>query len=190
LTMGISGIELTNLQMANTRVSQMAMTVADNMSRAKYAVGLALPQLREHDINDAFIGVKLQTDNMKLLDNGRIIVSSLQQNASGGQWINWQRCKGKLAVASAYGVQDTGITGTGFAGMGPSTARITAEPGSAIIFAEVSYRYQPLFAGGFLPTITVKDEAALYVRDDRDLGKPTNPSPSVTASTCNLFTST
>jgi hypothetical protein len=190
LTMGISGIELTNLQMANMRVSQMALTAADNLSRAKYAVGLALPQLREHDINDAFIGVQLQTNNIKLLDNGRIVISSLQQNSAGGQWINWQRCKGKLNIASAYGVEDTGKTGTSFLGMGPASARVTAEPGTAIIFAEVSYRYQPLFTGSFLPAITVKDEAALYVRDDRDLGKPTNPSPTVTKATCNLFTST
>jgi Flp pilus assembly protein TadG len=188
LIMGVSGIELTNLQMTNMRISQMTVTAADNLSRAKNAVALSLPQLREYDINDSFIGVKQQTEDMKFLDNGRIILSSLQRNAEDGQWINWQRCKGRLNVASAYGGEDTGETGTSFAGMGVGSARVTAESGSAIIFAEVSYRYQPLFSGDFLPAIIIKDEAAFYVRDDRDLGKP-KPSPAVTPSTCNLFTS-
>ncbi|MFM9852505.1 MAG: TadE/TadG family type IV pilus assembly protein [Sphingomonadaceae bacterium] len=190
LALGMSGIELTSLQLANMRVSQTALTLADNISRAKYATGLALPQLREHDINDAFLGAGLQSETINLLSNGRLIVSSLQQNASGGQWITWQRCKGTLNITSAYGVEDTGATGTGFGGVGTGASQLRAEPGTMIIVAEVSYRYQPLFTGNFLGPITVKDVEAIYVRDDRSLEKPTNPSPSVTVSACNRFTAT
>jgi hypothetical protein len=188
----LTGLELANFTAAKMRVSQITMTVADNLSRAKQAVPLGLPQLREHDINDAFVGAGLQAGSMGILTNGRIIVSSLQQNASGGQWIAWQRCKGVLTAASAYGVQDTGKTGTAFKGMGPGpdTDKVTAEAGSAIIFAEVSYTYQSLVAGSLLGPRTIKKEAAFYVRDDRDMTQVYNPSPTVTPSTCNLYNAT
>jgi hypothetical protein len=188
----LTGLELANFTAAKMRVSQITMTVADNLSRAKQAVPLGLPQLREHDINDAFVGAGLQAGSMGILTNGRIIVSSLQQNASGGQWIAWQRCKGVLTTASAYGVQDTGKTGTAFKGMGPGpdTDKVTAEAGSAIIFAEVSYTYQSLVAGSVLGPRTIKKEAAFYVRDDRDMTQVYNPSPTVTPSTCNLYNAT
>ncbi len=198
----LTGLELAHFTAAKMRVSQITMTVADNLSRAKQAVPLGLPQLREHDINDAFVGAGLQGGSTKILTNGRIIVSSLQQNTSGGQWIAWQRCKGNLNVASAYGTEDTGKTGTAFKGMGPGpdADKVTVPAGQAIIFAEVSYTYQSLVAGSLLGPRTIKKEAAFYVRDDRDLtGNPPptgksngmyNPSPTVTASTCNMFNDT
>ncbi len=190
--LGVTGIELSNMATANMKVSQITMTVADNLSRAKQDVALSLPQFREQDVLDAFKGAQLQSGTMNVLNNGRIIVSSLQQNASGGQWIAWQRCKGVSNVVSSYGVQDTGKTGTAFAGMGAGTAaqKVTAPAGSAIIFVEVTYTYQPIVSNALLGAKTMRKEAAFYVRDDRDLTKVWNPSPSVTPATCDLFNAT
>ena len=194
MLLGFTGVEIANLAIANMRVSQIAMTVADNLSRAKQSVPLGLPQLREVDINDTLLGARIQGgDTLALLTNGRIIVSSLQRNAAGRQTIAWQRCKGVLNVASAYGAQGATqpTTGTGgFQGMGTGAARVQAEANSAIVFAEVTYDYQPLFGEWLLGAIRLRREAAFYVRDDRDLTQVYNPSPASTVAACNVFNST
>lgn len=194
MLLGFTGVEIANLAIANMRVSQIAMTVADNLSRAKQSVPLGLPQLREVDINDTLLGARIQGgDTLALLSNGRIIVSSLQRNAAGRQTIAWQRCKGVLNVTSAYGAQGTTqpTTGTGgFQGMGSGANRVQAEANSAIVFAEVVYDYEPLFGDWLLGAIRLRREAAFYVRDDRDLTQVYNPNPAATAAACNVFNST
>jgi hypothetical protein len=199
---GVSALELVNLQVSHMRLSMITMTVADNLSRAKQSVPLGLPQLREVDINDALIGAKIQAgDSFPLLEQGRIIVSSLQVNAAGRQTVMWQRCKGVLNRNSLYGAQGATqpATGTtGFQGMGTGANRVQAEPNSAVIFAEVVYKYKPIFGGWVFGERELRKEASFYVRDDRDLvGNPTaapdsvwNPSPGSAKAACNLFTST
>ena len=193
MLLSFSSIELANLAIANMRVSQIAMTVADNLSRAKQSVPLGLPQLREVDVNDALLGARIQGgDNLKVLTNGRIVVSSLQKTASGPagkQKIFWQRCKGKLNVASAYGAQGaTEGTTPGFTGMGAGANKVQAADASAIIFAEVTYTYAPLVGSWALGNFTIRREAAFYVRDDRDLTQIYNPSPGSPVAACNLYT--
>jgi Flp pilus assembly protein TadG len=197
MVLGFTGIEVGNLAVANMRVSQIAMTVADNLSRAKSSVPSALPQFREVDVKDAFLGARIQGgETIPILTNGRIVVSSLQQNASGKQTIAWQRCKGKKVASSSYGAEGATQPTAGFDGMGTGATRVQAEPNSAIIFAEVTYTYKPLFATSILGAITLREEAAFYVRDDRNLtGGPDsngvfNPSPAETKSACNVFNDT
>ena len=192
MLLAFGSIELANLAIANMRVSQIAMTVADNLSRAKQSVPLGLPQLREVDINDALLGAKIQGGgNLNILSQGRIIVSSLQQDGAGKQKIFWQRCKGLLNKTSDYG--DEGATeGTtpGFTGMGPGANKVKADAGSAIVFAEVTYKYEPLVGEWALGAFTIRREAAFYVRDDRDLTQVYNPNPTATPSACNVYNTT
>ncbi|KRA83266.1 TadE/TadG family type IV pilus assembly protein [Altererythrobacter sp. Root672] len=194
MALGFTGVEVAGLAIANMRVNQIAMTVADNLSRAKQSVPLGLPQLREVDINDALLGARIQGGgSLEILEKGRIVVSSLQRNASGLQTITWQRCKGKLNAPSSYGAQGATqpSSGTsGFQGMGAGSNRVQAEANSAIIFAEVSYDYKPVFGDWVLGKIRLRREAAFYVRDDRDLTQIYNPSPTASASTCNKLDST
>lgn len=194
MLLGFTGVELANLAVANARVSQIAMTVADNLSRAKQSVPLGLPQLREVDINDALLGARIQGgDTLQLLTNGRVILSSLQRNAAGRQTIAWQRCKGLLNVSSSYGAQGAvqpSSGSNGFQGMGTGTARVQTEANSAIIFAEVVYDYEPLFGQWVFGDLRLRKEAAFYVRDDRDLTAVYNPSPTATVSRCDVFNST
>lgn len=189
MLLGFTGVEVAYLTIANMRVSQIAMTVADNLSRAKQAVPLGLPQLREVDINDGLIGAQIQGGStLNILENGRIIVSSLQTNSAGRQTIAWQRCKGNLRVTSAYGNEGTTQPTGGFQGMGSGSNRVQAEPNTAIIFAEVVYDYEPLFGEWVLGTIRLRREAAFYVRDDRDLTAVYDPNPKAKVkSTCNLY---
>lgn len=197
LLLAFSSLELGNLAISNMRISQIAMTVADNLSRAKQTVALGLPELREVDVNDALLGAKIQGgDNLAVLNSGRVIVSSLQQDVNGKQKIFWQRCKGKKNVGSAYGVQGaTQDTTPGFTGMGTGTAKVQAAAGNAVIFAEVDYTYVPLVGTWALGNFVIRREAAFYVRDDRKMsGGPENNglyNPGGAAkSTCNLYTDT
>jgi len=186
LLMGLAlgGIEIVNLAILELRLNQLAITVADNASRAKQTLVSSAPRFREYDANEVFAGAALQVKNLNFPINGRVILSSLQMNASGGQWIQWQRCWGATKYVSRYGVQGTGITGTGFSGMGPTGRKMTADDvKTAIMFVEVNYRYTPLFFTGIVKAMDLHTEAALYVRDDRDLTQIYPSAPSV-ASTC------
>ena len=181
---GIGGIEMTNYANTNMKISQAAMALADNMSRVGLESALTSVQIREADVNDSFIGFQRQTEGLNFTANGRVVLSSLERNNSGGQWIHWQRCFGNLVVAPRYGTEGTGATGNSFQGMGPATGRVTAPVDTAVMFVEVTYTYQPLFTGFFLRDRTIRHEASFINRDPRDLSQIYNPNPAATRATC------
>src|SRR3546814_1088407 len=74
-----------------------------------------------------------------------------------------------MEVASAYGVEGVGATGTDFKGMGPVGREVTAAAGTAIMFVEVTYEYQPLLFGAWLGPRTIRSTAAYNIREARDL---------------------
>lgn len=196
MVLGGYGVEMANLATVNQRISQSALALADNMSRVGAESALSKVQIRESDINDSFIGLIRQAGALGLTSNGRVVLSSLEQNGSGGQWIHWQRCIGTKNVSSSYGNQGTGATGTSFAGMGSAAARITAPPSAAVMFVEITYDYRALFGTMFFPARTIRYEASFIVRDERDLAGPSggdgvyNPSPTAPQHLCNSFTAT
>ena len=138
----------------------------DNPWRGNF---VSLPRIREIDVNEVFTGADEQGRGLDLGTRGRIILSSLERNTQGGQTIKWQRCFGNLEVASAYGVEGTGATGTDFPGMGPAGREVTAAAGTAIMFVEVTYEYQPLLFGAWLGPQTIRSTAAFNIREARDL---------------------
>ncbi len=178
------GIELTNYVLTTTRIGDLAVLVADNASRmGTRSAGLSVHQISEAEINDVFTGAELQSDIPELESNGRIVLSSLQRNADGGQWIAWQRCFGDADRSSAYGNEGTGATGTGFAGMGPAENRVQAPPGTAVMVVEVFYEYEPVVPIQSIPPRTITEMAVFNVRESRDLSAPRNPE-NVTVSDC------
>jgi hypothetical protein len=190
LTLGMVGLESANFALVSMKVSQIAANLADTSSRIGQDNPLSLKQIRETDINDAFEAVRLQSGNFNITTYGRVILSSLETNASGGQWIHWQRCVGKLNVTSSYGVAGNGSTGTGFAGMGPAGSEIKAPAGQSVMFVEIQYDYQPLITNRFFGARRIKSTSAFIVRDPRDLSNannPANPAPTVTASGCATY---
>ncbi|SBV34385.1 conserved protein of unknown function [uncultured Sphingopyxis sp.] len=172
---GFGGLEIANLTLAHTRVSQLGLNTADNAARIAAGSNLAQPEVREVDINEVFAGAERQAASLNFENNGRIILSSLQRNSDGGQTIKWQRCFGNLEVASAYGVEGTGATGTDFPGMGPEGREVTAVAGTAIMFVEVTYEYQPLLFGAWLGPQTIRSTAAYNIREARDLSGVKSP---------------
>ncbi|OYU34056.1 MAG: hypothetical protein CFE35_17360 [Novosphingobium sp. PASSN1] len=182
--LALTGTEVVSLALIHVKLNQLAITVADNASRAKQTQVNGAPQFREYDVNQVFRAAALQSEDLGIPVRGRIILSSLQVNGSGGQWIAWQRCWGKNTWPSRYGTQGTGITGTAFKGMGYTSTKMTADAGTAIMFVEIAYDYKPFFLGSILPAKLIRKEAALYVRDDRDLTQIYNPSPTQPVATC------
>jgi hypothetical protein len=166
---GFGGLEIANLTLVNTRISQIGLSVADNASRIAAGSNLALPQVREVDINDVFAGIEKQAGGLEFKKNGRLILSSLERNTDDGQWIHWQRCYGDLDIDSEFGPEGTGEDGDDFAGMGPEGEEVTAAPGTAVMFVEVTYKYQPLLYGKWLGARTVTTTAAFNIREARNL---------------------
>lgn len=178
LGIGLGGIEIANLSVTRMRVSQIGMMVGDNMARVGES-GVALKKAYESDIDDVFEAARLQGVPIDLQQRGRIIVSSLQTNKQGGQWIAWQRCYGQKSWPSTYGNSGDGKNNTSFPGMGPSTARIQAPPNNAVIFVEIAHDYRAIvqpFAEGLqyfglrVNNQVITYRAAFIVRDPRELG--------------------
>ena len=181
---GFGGIEYANLLLSGTRVNQIGLSAADNAARIAFGSNLSQPRVREVDINEVFAGVEEQSKGMNFKANGRVILSSIERNADGGQWIHWQRCYGDLPVNSAYGPQGTGATGTSFAGVGAN-----ASAGTAIMLVEVTYDYKSLLWGKWFQTKRIRETAAFLIREGRDLQGENgtgvfNPAPAVTPALC------
>jgi hypothetical protein len=191
LLLGLGGLELANYVSANLRLSQIAMTVADNAGRVRTSID-------EADVNELMIGAKKIGEPIGFAANGRIILSDLEQrtNVTGGagtittanpngyrQWIRWQRCAGALKAVSSYGLpldvngaavtdisstvnDDHGAVETKslVSGMGPSTNMISASTGTAVMVAEVVYVYQPIVPINYLGNLTIKRLQAFNVR--------------------------
>ena len=162
LTLVLTGLELTNLAIAHLRVSQIAMTVADNAGRTPSGID-------EAHIHEVFAGAAVIGRNLDFADHGRIVLSSLEENGKNGnkkgQWIRWQRCWGQTNILPAYGEQDDGKDNSKLKnGMGQADKNISAAPGTAVMFVEATYRYQPLVSSGFFNPPVIRYESAFNVR--------------------------
>ena len=158
LLLGIGGLELTNYVIVQMKVNRIAVMAADNASRLR-------TQMSESYINQLFVGVDKAGADIGFKQNGRVILSSVQNNAANnGQWIRWQRCFGNLAVVSRYGVEDKGKSNSSL----PNVNGLTAQAGSAFMYVEVRYNYQPLFPISFFARPQMEREAAFIVRQRTD----------------------
>lgn len=203
LGIGLYGVETANLALTNMRVSQAALTLADNASRVGVDSGLATQQLREVDINDVFAGLKRATAGWALTTRGRIVLSSLEEKG-GKQIIHWQRCVGLKNSAdykSHYGdasitdgtdttAANDGVETTGNLGMGDTGAKVVAPPNSGVMFVEINYEYKPVVSASWLPggSARIKYIASFIVRDRREFAQIYNPAPAAARATCNLYT--
>ncbi|MEP2989019.1 MAG: TadE family protein [Parasphingorhabdus sp.] len=161
ITLTVGGLEYANLASTHLRISQIAMSVADNAGRYD-------PSIDESDIGELIAAAEVVGDTLNFTANGRVVLSSLQHNGLSdddeGQVINWQRCFGDLSVVSAYGVENDGETDDSFAaGMGETGNKIVAADGTAVMFVEVTYDYEPFFPG-VIPASQIRYESAFNVR--------------------------
>ena len=108
LGVGVLGLDTANYVVTHMRVSQIALQVADNASRVGELDVLVSRRVFESDINDVFIGAQHYSDSIDIQQNGRIILSSLEQNDDDGQWVHWQRCFGSKQHTSTFGAAGDG----------------------------------------------------------------------------------
>lgn len=209
MVLTVGGLELTNYAITKMRIQQLALQVADNASRIGEGSLLTALKIYEQNINDVFAGAEAQASGLNIYGNyieqtggtnttvgkGRIIISSLEPTANPNNAntykIGWQRCKGNLTTYTPqYGTlgQPSGVN---MVGMGPTGRQITAPAGSAIMFVEIRYRYEPLFNIPFQREIfgsnmiyqNIDAVSAMMVRDDRDVTQ-VYPTAGVTAANC------
>lgn len=179
LGFGFGALEVANLTTARMRVSQITMALADNAARIGVNTGGSQKQVFENDIYDTFEAARQQAGTLNLYGRGRIVLSSLQRNTAGGQWIAWQRCIGSKSFTPSYGAAGTGRTVTTYAGMGPTGSEIQAPAGGVVMFVEIAYDYRALiepiaqgmtYFGMNTNNQTLLYRAAFIVRDPRVLG--------------------
>ena len=170
LTLALTGAEFTNYITTKMRISQLALHLADNAARMGTGSQLSAKTISETDINDLFTGAQLQSSELDLRTNGRVILTDLEQdpNNAGKFKIGWRRCYG---LKTSYVRQYPTTSGTtNLTGIGPANRQVTALSGNATMFVEVFYTYVPLVGGGSLaPSSTFTEVASMAVRDRRDL---------------------
>lgn len=170
--LGMYGAEIANETTTHMKVSQIALSVADNASRMEQTGNTGVsPNVTETDINSVLTGATIEGQSISLSSRGRVILSSLEVKSGTTQYIHWQRCIGSVKTASAYGVQGATVTS-----MGSSSTKATAptdslqvSDGAAVMFVEVYYTYNGLFGTMFVNAPVWHQEAAFLVRDNRDL---------------------
>lgn len=204
LATGLYGLEIGNQALVHMRLSQIALNLADNSSRIGLLGSTNVEQLREGDMNDVLQAARLQGQSINLSNNGRVIISSLENvqqsyDAAPVQRIHWQRCMGKKSgtgYTSSYGTTlPTDGTSPNQAdkgtdqplGMGEPNARVNAPAGSGLIFVEINYLYQPVVGQWLTSPFRMHYTASMIVRNNRDFKQITNPLNSATRSTCNLY---
>ncbi len=174
LSMCFYGIELAYLNTVDMKLSEIALSLADNASRLGQTDNSAVtPTVTRSDIAEVMMGAREQGDAIDLATKGRVILSSLERDAATGkQYIHWQRCYGSLAKQSVYGNDSTrnGLNGAVITGMGSGTTKVTATSTSgAVMFVEVYYSYKGLLGDLFVSDRVIRKEGAFLVRDERNL---------------------
>ncbi|QVM82691.1 TadE/TadG family type IV pilus assembly protein [Novosphingobium decolorationis] len=186
---GLAGIELANYSLTTLRVGQLAVQVADNASRIGDISTLENRKIYEADINDLLLGAKVQAGSgMDLYENGRVIVSSLEVNADGDQYIHWQRCMGTLKIVSSYGKEGDELPD----GIGPDDRKVLAQSGDAVVFVEIAYTYRPLISEALMGARRIESTASYTVRSSRDLSQiyQVEGQAHAPVSSCDKFTDT
>lgn len=176
------GLELANIAIMHARISNLAGMMADGAARVRDSID-------ESDINELFIGAGLAAGTGNITQHGRILVSTLEDNAATAtttdQIITWQRCKGKKKPTSTFGKEGDVVTD----GVGKIGNKISASVGNPVVFVEVIYDYQPLISNSLFGAMEIRYASAFSVRDrvSQTLRNGANLSATQKA-TCNYFT--
>ena len=139
----VTGVETANYVTANMRLSQIALSVADNAGRIRDTID-------ETDVDSIMIGARVAGQGVNFGPHGRVILSMVEVNGltggDAGQMITWQRCFGAKDVDSSYGEEDDGSTDSDYAdGFGPDDNKILTTAGNGVMMVEVFYDYQAIF---------------------------------------------
>jgi hypothetical protein len=168
MIMGVGFVDLAGYINAHNRISQIALSVADNGGRVKQRID-------ELDVDTIMIGAKIAGETIDFAENGRVFLSMVEHNGKSGtdegQQITWQRCFGAKNVTSTFGVEGSGANNADYDdGFGPNGNKIMATSNAGVMFVEVVYDYQPIFMinetfVNSLKGATIRATAAYPVRE-------------------------
>lgn len=173
MILGMHGAEIAWMNASALEASQVAVALADNASRLGQTDNSGVtPTITGADVASVLSGAIAEGDNIGLNGDGRVILSSLETHpVTGNQYVHWQHCMGSLKKDSAHGKPD--LSGSALSplanGLAVGKTTITAPTGSAVMVAEVWYKHKGLFGTMFVQPITMHEEAAVIVRDNRNL---------------------
>lgn len=174
MILGMYGAEIAWLNAASMEASQVALALADNASRLGQTDNSGVtPTVTSNDVQSVLTGALEEGSDIGLAENGRVILSSVEVHpVTGKQYIHWQKCMGQGKQASAHGKPDA--TGSALSeiasGISLGGRKVTSSSNSAVMVAEVWYEYNGLFGTMFVQPITIHEQAAIIVRDDRNVG--------------------
>lgn len=174
LSIGLYGVEVAYLTTVDMKLSEIALSLADNASRLGQTDNSAVtPTVTEDDVNEVMLGAQAQGETIDIGTRGRVILTSLEKDpTTGKQYIHWQRCYGSLARQSAYGNATTqnGLNGAVITGLGQGATKVTATSASTpVMFVEIYYSYSGLMGDLYVSDRVLKKEGAYLVRDERNL---------------------
>jgi hypothetical protein len=185
LVLILYGLEVSNYCLALLRVHQIAATSADNAARVRDSIS-------EDDVNEVLIGGKTIGEKMDFANRGRIVLSDVLANglagSNAGQTILWQRCTGALNIPAsqpAYGLEGKGASDASLPAMGTAGHQIAPTATSAMVFAEVTYRYKPVISSVLFGTPILRSEASFIVRERPS--EALTASPGTTVSRCTTY---
>jgi Flp pilus assembly protein TadG len=185
----IFGLEAANLALVNMRVSQIATMVADNAARVR-------DRIDETDINNILLGAKLSGDSIKLLEKGRIVIASVEDNTATNADLTdakvvWQRCDGVYNP----GTTTTAQGGVYESGVGKPGNKIIVTSNAPIIFVEIYYQV-PLLVPGMSSVMfgdnrSIRYSSAFIIRDRNDNAiKNSTGLSTADRPTCDLYNAT
>lgn len=195
----LGATEITNFTVTRLRVGQIALQIADNASRMGAINSTGMAQVTETDINDVLTGAGMQASALNLYTRGRVIISSLEAvanpNTTAKFMVRWQRCRGTKNVSAISPAPISPAQGTtNLNGLGPTGQVVTTPDDTGVMYVEVYYDYQPLFASGIVPHATIHEYKSMVVRDKRDYlinsGTGVDNTAGDTVHACNVYTST
>jgi hypothetical protein len=181
MVLGTTGLELGNYITTMRKVSDLTAMMSDNASRMGGQSILGARPITETEINDLLDGAVLQGGPLDIQRHGRIIISSIELNADGGQWIHWQRCKGDFDYTSRIGSAGDGATGTDYDSFGEGEG-VAASSQNAIMMVEFAFDYKMLVPVVDLDLGPITESVAFNIRDKRDLSQVYNPDSATIAS--------
>jgi Flp pilus assembly protein TadG len=209
LMIGLYGVETANQALINLKISQIALSLADNASRVGLIGNANSEQLREIDINDVLQAARDQGSSIELTTRGRITLSSLEKTKAGVQSVHWQRCIGQKSGAgydapAVYATTSTAGTDTTIGNAGtlaptgmvdlndPNNggAAVNAPTDGGVMFVEVNYMYKPIVGQWLFGTARIHYIASFIVRDNRVFDQIYNPAPAVSVAnkmTCDKY---
>ena len=157
---------------AHQEASRLATSTADLAARYRAS-------LDEKDVKTLFLGARLSTDGVDFLGKGRLVLSSVTRNAANnGHWVRWQRCQGSLTNVSQLGVENAGQLNSNVA----KVSGMTLNSGDNVMYAEVFYKYQPLFFTALYPKDKLIKYTASFMAREIALPSLTNTTNMASAS--------